>query len=59
MDQSLTTVDRRRIAMDIINTTFQCKDDVWVTAVATWAYTLAGLSDETLLKLWDDAHASD
>lgn len=54
MDQPLMPMERRRIAMDIVRSTFRSLEDPLVSAVATWAITLAGLSDETLLKIWSD-----
>lgn len=58
MDEPLTRVERRQMAMDVVSATFG-QDDLLVSAVATWAYTLGGLSDETLFKLWSDACVPD
>lgn len=59
MDQPLTRVERRQMVMDVVLSTFGADDSLLVTAVATWAYTLGGLSDETLFKLWSDACVPD
>lgn len=57
MDNSLTEAKRREIVMELINGTFNCRDDLMAQAVASWAYTLGGLSDDTILRLWSDFDA--
>lgn len=59
MDEPLTPAERRQMVMDLVLGSFGAQDELLVRGVATWAFTLAVLSDETLLKLWCDCDAID
>lgn len=59
MDEPLTRVERRQMVMDVVQDVFGQLDALMVAGIASWTYTLSGLSDETLLKLWSDCNVPD
>lgn len=59
MDEPLTNVERRQMVLDVVKDVFGQLDELMVLGIASWTYTLSGLSDETLLKLWTDVNVPD
>lgn len=59
MEQPLTRAERRQMVLDVVQDVFSQIDELMVAGIASWTYTLSGLSDETLLKLWSDRNVPD